>query len=145
MSGALNTLLLRLGRWPRRFAVLVCVVLGLSQAVQSHDPGAARDPLVQLADGQVAVPVTLDQGGTDALLRVGQRVGLMASARSSGTGPETPEATLVGDHLLLLRVSGAPPGGIGKSSIVVAADRATALRIAGASGQTILAVLDKSP
>lgn len=124
--------------------MLVCVVLGLSHAVDGSGTTsvAAADPLARLQKGQVAVPVSLTQTGTDGILRAGQRVGLLASTADSSTGK--PSASLIADHLLVLRVSGVPPSGDGTASILVAAERPIALRIARASGQTVLAVLDKS-
>jgi hypothetical protein len=112
----------------------VCVLLAASSAIS--DRGAAQSsrpsPLQHLKLGQVAVPVSLASGGVVGLLEAGQHVGLL-SAHS-----------LLADHLLVLQVAAASPDGGDTTSILVAADRPTALRIAKLSGETVLAVVDKS-
>jgi hypothetical protein len=135
VSPALNRLLLRLGRWPRRVAVAVCVVLAVSSSLDGHGHASVTlaDPLARLKAGQVAVPVTLNQSGTEGIIEAGNHVGLF-SANS-----------VVADHLLVLRVVAVPAGDDGTASILVAADRPTALRIARSSAQSMLAVVDKSP
>ena len=134
MSLALNKLLLRLGRWPRRIAVLVCVLLAASSAISSSGPAQSSRPsaLRQLKAGQVAVPVNVASGGVAGVLKAGQHVGLL-SAHS-----------MLADHLLVLQVAVASPEAGDTTSILVAADRPTALRIAKSSGQAVLAVVDKS-
>lgn len=135
MSPTLNRLLLQLGRWPRRIAVVVCVVLAVASSIsgRASDGPQAAAPLARLKAGQVAVPVTLSQGGTDGVITSGDHVGLLTAS------------TVVADHLLVLRVSAVPTGEDGTASILVAADRTTALRIAATSSQSVLAVVDKSP
>jgi hypothetical protein len=139
VTPALNRFLVRLGRWPRRIAVAVCLVLAASSAIDGHsreprEPvSAAADPLAALRDGQLAVPVTLKQGGIDGVIKVGDHIGLLTAD------------VVVADKLLVLRVAGAATNSDSTASILVAADRATALRIARSAGQDVLAVVDKSP
>ena len=134
MSLALNKFLIRLGRWPRRIAVLACVILAGSSAISEHSSHGARrtNPLDRLQTGQVAVPVSLATAGVAGVIEPGQHVGLLSSH------------SLLADHLLVLKVSGEVPGQEGTTGILVAADRPTALRIAKSSTETVLAVVDKS-
>ena len=128
--------MLRLGRWPRRIAATVCLVLAASSAVHAHastSVKAAPNPLSRLNAGQVAVPIALDQPGTAGLLHVGDRVGLMSAG------------TLLADGLLVLSVQDPEPDSNQAQSILVAADRATALHITRSTQAHVLAVLDKSP
>jgi hypothetical protein len=136
VTPALNRFLVRLGRWPRRVAVAVCIVLAASSALdgRSRAPAVALvDPLAALRDGQMAVPVTLNQGGIAGVIKVGDHVGLLTAE------------TVVADKLLVLRVADGAANSDGTASILVAADRATALRIARSASEGILAVVDKSP
>jgi len=114
--------------------VLVCVLLAASSAISDHRSGAASQasPLRHLTAGQVAVPVSLTGTGVTGVLQVGQHVGLLS------------QHSLLADHLLVLKVAGAPPGSEDTMSILVAADRPTALRIAKSTGEALLAVVDKS-
>ena len=136
MSPALNRLLVRAGRWPRRIAVVVCLALAVSSAAQTRaarHPSKPPDPLARLNPGQVAVPITLDQPGTSGLLHAGDRVGLMS------------DGDLLADGLLVLSAPDPSADRARGQSILVAADRATALHITSNTQDHILAVLDKSP
>ena len=136
MSRVLNRLLLRLGRWPRRIGVAVCLILAASSAVHAHNSARTRPvpgPLTHLHSGQVAVPVSLDQPSTSGLVHAGDRVGLMSGG------------SLLADGLLVLSVQDAASDTDQTQSILVAADRTTALHITRSSDAHILAVLDKSP
>jgi hypothetical protein len=152
MARRLNPFLIRLSRWPRRIAALVCLLLaaastltpasGTTSARAKH----AGNPIVAgLAAGQIAVPVTVSSGRAAAFVHVGDHVGVLASA------DETTRARpdLVADGLRVLAVSGASEASSSMSSdapvIVVAAGRADAVQLAGVAGRSVLVVVDRSP
>jgi hypothetical protein len=83
------------------------------------------------------------------LIHAGDRVGLLVAPSDADTvspsAAPSPDAALIADRLLVLKVSAASPGSDDSGTLLVAADRATALRIARAAGRSVLAVVDKSP
>jgi hypothetical protein len=145
----LNPFLLRLSRWPRRIAALICLLLAAASTLvpasgtTSTPAKPAGNPITAgLAAGQVAVPVTVSSGRAAAFVHVGDHVGvLVPSDETTRAGPD-----LVADGLRVLAVSGAS-GAISDDApvIVVAAGRADAVRLAGAVSRPVLVVVDNSP
>lgn len=149
----LNPFLLRLSRWPRRIAALVCLLLAAasSLAPASSSPAASNktgNPVATaLRAGQVAVPVSVASARSAAFVRAGDSVGVFctpgdtAAIESDRAGP-----VLIADGL---RVLAAAQGGDSLSAdapvIIVAADRAAAARLAAVANSPLLVVLDKSP
>ena len=78
MSASLQRLLVRIGRWPRRIAALICLLLAAGSALVPH--AARREPPTgrALRRGQVAVPVTVSSAGDVA---AGDQVGRACRAR----------------------------------------------------------------
>ena len=116
-------------------------------ALSAPHPGAAvRQPdgasrlAAGLQTGEVAVPVTLVPAAR-RIAQPGDRVDLFATP-ADGTGPDAQGP--IGTRLLVLSVSaGEPAGALDEATMIVASDRATALRIAAQAGRPVLAVLDK--
>ena len=147
----LNPFLLRLSRWPRRIAALVCLLLAaastLTPADRTEPPARqAGNPIATgLSPGQVAVPVPLTSGPATAFVRAGDHVGVLTSSdETTRAGP-----TLVADGLRVLAVSGGAGAADALSTdtpvILVAADRADAVRLAAVANRALLVVVDKSP
>lgn len=144
----LNPLLLRLSRWPRRIAALVCLLLAAASTLAPADgsPAARKlpgNPIAEaLRSGQVAVPVTVASARAAAIVHAGDHVGVLTAPDETGrAGP-----TLVADGL---RVLAAAQGGDAMSAeapvIVVAADRTEAVQLAAVAAESLLVVVDKSP
>lgn len=106
------------------------------------------DLTIGLPAGLRAVPVQLSDAAAMAFLHAGDWVDLLAGGSDAADGPGPDHATLLaeGVRVLAVQVSPATPSGDGRSSeIVVAADRATALRIAAVAGRAVLATLRVPP
>ena len=151
-----------LGRWPRRIAALLCLLLAAAEAFTSHaarapDTGraaAARpaNPIAALLSaGQLAAPIVVSGGPVTAYLRAGDRVDVyaapvLAAASALGCGAAA-NGPPVGTGLTVLAVptpAGGPDAADG-DRLVVAVDRTTAGRLASLQGCSMLAVLDKFP
>jgi hypothetical protein len=149
---SLRRIAARLGRWPRRIACLVCLLLAAASAVSSHSaPTAAADDArnsgAGLRAGQVAVPVAVDVRGTATSVRPGDRVGFVAGASVDGFAARPDDAVLVADHLRVLALENADSG-LGSDAtvtVVVATSRVNAVRIAGFNGRTMLLIADEFP
>jgi hypothetical protein len=149
MARRLNPFLLRLSRWPRRIAALVCLLLAAASTLAPADgsptrqhPPAGNPVAAALRDGQVAVPVTVTSSRAAAIVHPGDHVGVLAGPdETDRAGPD-----LVADGL---RVLAASQGGEAMSTdapvIVVAADRTQAVRLAAVASRPLLVVVDKSP
>ena len=147
--------LVRLGRWPRRVAALLCLLLAAASALSAQHPRTAAAPAdghrpaglsARLRQGQLAVPVTLSDSAASDYVHVGARIDLFA-ARDTGDPAAPQEAALVGSGLQVIDVS-APTRGAqetGGTRVIVAADRATAARLAALAQNGVLAVLTKYP
>jgi hypothetical protein len=97
--------------------------------------------------GQVAVPVAVDRSGTAMSVHAGDRVGVLAGAAADEFVRHPGAAVLVADHLRVLAVQ-AGDSALGTDSsvtVVVAASRASAVRIAGFSGRSLLLIADEFP
>jgi hypothetical protein len=156
MTRTLYARLARLGRWPRRIAALLCLVLAAASALSAQRPVAARVPATaaptgvagRLAPGQLAVPVTLSDDSATRYLHTGDRIDLYATPDPASI--VTAPAALVGTGLLVIEVlpspaAAGPANGTDGTRVIVAVERRLAGRIAGTNGRMILAVVDKYP
>lgn len=159
----LNPFLLRLSRWPRRIAALVCLLLAAATALAPANDSAAApkrtgNPIANaLRAGQVAVPLTVTSARAAAFVRAGDRVGVFTApsdttfgaAAAGETAPsETDRASpvLVADGLRVLAAAAADATMSADAPvIVVAADKPTAARLAAVANGPLLVVVDKSP
>jgi hypothetical protein len=148
MAGRFNPLLLRLSRWPRRIAAVVCLLLAAASTLTPADGSATRsdhqdNPVASaLHAGQVAVPLPVGSARAAAFVRTGDHVGVFRTPDDSGSG--TPE--LIADGLRVLAASAsADTLATDEPVIVVAADPAQAARLAAVAGRSVLVVLDKNP
>ncbi len=119
-----------------------------------------------LPPGMVAMTVPLASAAAAALVQPGESVDLMATPSQADQPGASSIASLVAGQVRVLAVIGVPAGagsaggfagsdaigsnsmGAGDASapaLVVAVDRATALRLAGLAGRSMLAVVGKSP
>ena len=146
-----RTLLAGPGRL-RRIASLLCLLLAAATALGDRSGHAGPRPATSLSarllPGEVAVAVPLS-GHTD-FVHPGDRVDLLAGPEDTvgGASGAATSATSVGSALRVLQVTQPDAGAFGGDTgtrLLVAADRATAQRIAAASGRQMLAVLDKYP
>lgn len=119
----------------------------VSAAVTRHAPAAlpAADATprltARLQPGEVAVPVTLVPAARH-IAQAGDRVDLYGTP-ADWAGPPAP-AGPIGTGLVVLSIASAERASApGEATMVVASDRATALRIAAQGGRPLLAVLDK--
>jgi hypothetical protein len=144
MLPSLTLRLARLLRWPRRIAALLCLLLAAATAGRTGPRPAARQAptpvTARLQSGQVAVPVPVRRDAA-AYLRVGQRVSLFAT--SDGSAPAAGGS--VGDELLVLALPPPADEQAETATVVVAAERTVATRIATHANLPFLAVLDKYP
>jgi pilus assembly protein CpaB len=95
-----------------------------------------------------AVPVELTSSAMPDLVRVGDRIDLLVNDQPDGDATPVPSAHVLAEGVRVLAVSGRPadPGADGESTgLIVAADQPTALRIAAASGRSVLATVRKPP
>jgi pilus assembly protein CpaB len=162
----------RVIRWPRSLipagtAAAVGTLVGkrVSSAVARGEPiTTARlvgaDLAAGLPVGQVAVPVSLADPNAAALIRAGDHVDLLvapadatANDPPAGTGlPVTGAATsgsggavAVALRVLVLALLPARSEADSVSELIIATDRATALRIATVANRPILAIRDDHP
>jgi hypothetical protein len=132
--------LVRIGRWPRRIAALACLLLAAASAVGAH-PAAPSTSGVQLRRGEVAVPVQLARVAPS--VRPADEVGVLAPPADSDTAGD---AVLVADHLRVLSVTrGSEVGNDAAATVVVASDRAGALRLARYVSRPLLMIVDELP
>lgn len=147
------TRLAHLGRWPRRLAAMLCLLLAAASALSAQHPtsNASAEPanhasasvISQLPPGLLAVPVTLSDDAAAAYLHSGDRIELYAAPEShSGVSPP---AALLGTGLLVISVLEPPADTQVRDGthVLVAAERTVAARIAAIGGRSILAVVDK--
>ncbi|HEY2982604.1 MAG TPA: Flp pilus assembly protein CpaB [Jatrophihabitantaceae bacterium] len=95
-----------------------------------------------------AVPVELAGSAMPDLVRVGDRIDLLVNDQQDGDATPSPSAHVLAEGVRVLAVAGRPPdpGADGESTgLIVAADQQTALRIAAASGRSVLATVRKPP
>jgi hypothetical protein len=134
--------LVRLARWPRRIAALVCLLLAAATAVVPRAP-VASSAGPRLLPGEVAVPVTVAVATTAA---PGSRIGLVAApAGSSGMpGERAGPATMVADRLRVLAIARSDGGLAGTSGTVVtvAASRAIAVDLARYADRALVMITD---
>lgn len=138
----------RLSGWPRRLAVVACLLLAASSFVQQRAGTGARPDAVARGLGPDQVAVAVDVGGEiRSFLRTGDRVDLVAAA---GQSPDAVEGTPTpGGSLTLARglrvLALLPPAqGLGTETtagLLVAADRDTATALAAARGRQMTALL----
>lgn len=138
MSSSLSALLTVLGRWPRRLAAFACLLLAAAAAFTPRRSAAAPQPDHRVGRGEVAVPVLVSGVDARTYLHPGEWVDLLAGPGESGVDPAAP-AALVAQRVRLLSIV-APQNGAAGGALVVAADRATALRVAALGERTVLAV-----
>lgn len=144
MSLSTRRLLARIGRWPRRIAALLCLLLAAGSAVlpntRAATGAAERGTAARLRSGEVAVPVPIGSAGAGDV-RPGDLVGILAVPADS-----TASAALVADHLRVMAVrSGAALGGDTGSTLVIATDRARAVRLARYSSRPLVLIIDGVP
>src|ERR1700733_4317065 len=121
MFGRAQRMLLRIGRWPRRIAALICLVLAGASAVVPH-PAAHSSSAVRLRPGEVAVPVQLARLAP-AVRPADEGGGLAPPADGDTAG----NAVLVADHVRVVSVEhGSSLSDDNATTVVVAADRAGA-------------------
>jgi hypothetical protein len=138
----LRRLSARIGRWPRRIAALVCLLLAAASALAPPRRDAPTRPsglAARLRAGEVAVPVPVSASNA-ALVRSGDRVGVFAA-------PDTGPATLVADRLRVLSIR-ADPDSLGSDPgalVVVAASRSAALDLAQFATGHVVLILDRLP
>lgn len=144
MFVSLRRSLIRLSRWPRRLAALACLLLAAASAVApaSGRPAHAEPVTVgrQLQPGEVAVTVAVTSA--PPTLGRGDRVGLVAGPDDSGA-PARPR--LLADRLRVLAVTDAAADTSDPPTVLLAADRDTAVRIAANTGRQTVVVVDRSP
>lgn len=154
MTPTLHARLARLGRWPRRVAALGCLALAAVSALSAPHRTPADTPkggpapagiAARLAPGQVAVPVTLSDDSASAYLRSGDRIDLYATSNPDSGGPKPAVPVAARLPVISVLTPSADRQASGGTRVIVAADAATAARVAGAAGQPILAVIDKYP
>ena len=143
-----RAMLSRLSGWPRRVAVLVCLLLAVTSFVHRHTAaaGAQQHGLTSgLGPDQVAIAVQVG-AEVSTLVHTGDRVDLVAAAGDPATGDTTaaPTAAALARGVRVLAVL--PPaeqfgGGDPTAWLVVATDRGTATALAAARGRQITALL----
>lgn len=138
MIGSAQRLFARVGRWPRRVAALLCLLLAAGSALAPHAPARSnRRP--SLRPGEVAVPVAV-QTSTD--VAAGDRIGVLAGPSDLGDG-----AALVADQLRVLSVRAGLGGLTGDATTVVtvATTRVAAVQLARYANRTLLLITDPLP
>jgi hypothetical protein len=80
-------------------------------------------------------------------VRAGDRIGVLAGASADGFVRHPDAAVLVADHLRVLAVQKGDSAltGDGAVTVVVAASRTSAVRIAGFSDRSLLLIADEFP
>jgi Flp pilus assembly protein CpaB len=159
-TGSLRARLIVLSQWPRRIAALGCLLLAaISAFAPTARPGgpppSTTAPVAPtLAPGQVAVAVRLADGGAGLrFIRAGDRIDLLAASAPTalaGTAPMGKGASASIDSVSVLAVRAPPDASptaepAGGTEVVVAVDRAQALRLADFMTAPIFAALDKYP
>ncbi len=95
-----------------------------------------------------AIPVELAGSAMPDLVRVGDRIDLLVNDQPDGDATPSSSAHVLAEGVRVLAVAGGSPdpGTDGESTgLIVAADQPTALRIAAASGRSVLATVRKPP
>ncbi len=154
MFAAGYTYLTRLGRWPRRVAVLACLLLAATSALTTRSgpsadgprrtPAPANPIAARLRPGQVAAPITVAGGSMSGFLHAGDHVDVYASGDALAADPACTTSTAVGTGVPVLSVAD-PPAGASGARLVVAVDRSAAERLAALQHCDLLAVLDGEP
>jgi Flp pilus assembly protein CpaB len=138
----------RLSGWPRRLAVLTCLLLAATSFVHQHTAAGDRPDALTRALGPDQVAVAVQVGGeVRAFVHTGDRVDLVAAAsQSPDSGDAAPAPTAAQTLARGVRVLALlpPSQGLGveaTAGLVVAADRSTATALAAARGRQITALL----
>jgi hypothetical protein len=154
---ARSATLARLSRWPRRIAALICLLFAAGTALAPSGPARtaahrAAGHAAGLRPDEVAVPVPVSQPGLERLVRPGERVGVLAAPPAAGFGAaparDSPGAVLVADHLRVLSLAAGDGAGLGADSaptVVVAATRTEAIRLAAYAGSPMMLFVDGVP
>jgi Flp pilus assembly protein CpaB len=145
MSASTQRLLARIGRWPRRIAALLCLLLAAGSALVPHAPATASSRAhglgAELRRGEVAVPVPIASGVGS--VRPDDQVGVVAPPADGDT---VSEAVLVADHLRVITVTQpAELAGDTAAVVTVATDRAGALQLARYAARPLLMIVDQLP
>jgi hypothetical protein len=148
MFASLRAALPRLSRWPRRIAALCCLSLAAVSALtpaRGREPAQATTTADLLRRGEVAVSVGVTSAPSD--LQRGDRIGLLAAPAEGGLEPagSLHEAQLLADRLRVLAVARSGTSGTDPPTVLVAARRDQALRIAATTGRSVLVVVDHRP
>jgi hypothetical protein len=138
MSASVQHVIARIGRWPRRIAALVCLLLAAGSALVPRPPARATDRPA-LRAGQVAVPVTVSSASE---VIAGEHVGILAAPSDDGA-----DATLVADRLRVLsvRTGAASLTGDTGAVVTVATVRAVAVELARYADRTLVLITDDLP
>jgi len=95
-----------------------------------------------------AVPVELVSSAVPGLVQVGDRIDLLVNDQPDGGAAPSPSAHVLAEGVRVLAVAAQPadPGADSPvTGLIVAADQSTALRIASASGRSVVAAVRKPP
>lgn len=140
MPASFRSLLVFIGRWPRRLAAAACLALAAAAASADRPSAAASGgapPGPGLAAGSVAVPVTVSSGGAEFIKR-GSRIGLVPTA--DGTAVPANPTGVIADRLPVLRSP--TPGEDGTAVLLVAVPRSQVARLAAHLDRPLLALID---
>lgn len=136
--------LARLSRWPRRIAALGCLLLAGASAVVPAGGRATPRRIAslgaQLNRDEVAMSVAV--ASAPSYLHRGDRIGLLAGPDESGSNLRS---GILADRLRVLAVPPVDSSGTDPPTVLVAANRAAAIRIAATTGRPALVVVDRSP
>jgi pilus assembly protein CpaB len=146
---------IRLARWPTQLRPATSLHLvsdGVGRRITS--PVGAGEPITaerlvgsaltaHLPAGLVAAPVTVDSITAAGLVGAGDYVDLFTTP--STTDDTTAVQLLAANALVLAVLPGTETSVITPAQLIVAVDRATALRIAQAGGRPVLATLGNPP
>jgi hypothetical protein len=127
------------GRWPRRLAAVVCLLLSAGAALSAqHSAHPDRSPATPVPPPHtVAVPVTIAPGGAD-FVAPGDRIGLIPAADGSGTQLGSPG--VVADRLRVLHSPARRDDGT--AVLLLAVPRAQVARLARHLDQPLVALID---
>lgn len=134
----------RLGRWPRRVAAAVCLALAVLSALSPTDarPAPAPSHTSALATDEVAVAVPVTSAALARYLHAGDRVGVLYSPADGAPG----DPLMVADHLRVLSVlTESDYGTDAATTVMIATDRPTAVRLARFPTDYVRLVVDRSP
>jgi pilus assembly protein CpaB len=130
-------------------------VLGhrLAGAIRAHEALtttrlAGADLTAGLPATLQAVPVAISGGAAQGFVHTGDSIDLLVGDPSDAVAPRSASARLVATAVRVLAVTSTPDqAGSGDNAliVVVAADRATTLRIAAVSGRSLLAAVRVPP